>query len=513
MFHRLNLSDWRSIGHYLGVLVLITSASMVPMMLFGLALEEYDAAVDFLFSIGICASLGSLLMLCRVEQGTLDWRQSLVITGLVWVVISAAGAIPLYLSGCYLSFLDAFFDAVSACTTTGLTLVVDVDHMAGCVVMWRSALSLMGCIGVIVIALALGIFGTGAVASTLYHAEGREGRVMPEIKQTSRFILVLAAVIVGIGTLACLIPMLVSGMPVADALVNAFIVTVSSFSTGGMVNHSLGIMYYHSWPLEVMTIVLAAFGCINFVLFGDLWRGNLKGFFKDLELRTLAVWGLLLALLLAFALVGNQYFDSLGAELRRGLYVLLSGLFNVGLSTMYPAQALYTFGAGALFITILAMLICGSTSSASGGIKALRIGIIARSVAQTIRETLAPGRAHPRTFYYHHGRHLLSPELVSSAMIILLLYLATYAIGAIVGIGYGYDVIPAIFDSVSAASNTGLSAGVVSTGMPVGLEILYIFEMWLGRLEFIAFFAMLVEVFSFLVPRKRTFLLKRKSGR
>ena len=264
----------------------------------------------------------------------------------------------------------------------------------------------------------------------------------------------------------------------------------------------MGLMYYHSWPLEVIALVLAMLGCINFVLYGDLWRGRTKNFFKDIEVRTLVVWVTALVVLIALAIKGS-YFEDLGAMLRRTLFETLSGAFNLGFSTMYTGQILYGMGSGALFVIILSMIICGSSSSASGGIKAFRVGIVARSIAQTIREVLAPDRARPRTFYYQQGKKLVTPELVSSSMIILLLYVVTYVVGAIVGVACGYNALPAIFDSVSAASNTGLSLGVASAGMPRVLEVTFMLEMWLGRLEFVAIFAMIVELFAFVVPSKR----------
>ena len=505
MIRRLHLDDWRAIAHYLGMLMLICAVAMVVPFTVGIVLGEYDAAVDFMLSIGISATLGGLLVMCRIERGTLDWNQSIVITGLVWVVLSAVGAIPLSLSGSYVSYLDAFFDAVSAFTTTGLSTCADLDHMATCMVLWRSIMCLAGCVGVIVIALALGVFGSGSAAAALYHAEAREGQVMPEIQQTSRFILALAVTVVTAGTLVTFVPLVLSGFDAGSALVNAFIVTVASFSTGGMTNHSLGLMYYHSWPLEFMTVLLAAFGCVNFVLFGNMWRkGDVRAFFKDIEVRTFVIWGLALATLLALALAGNSYFGSLSSELRRGTYLMLSGTFNIGLSTMFAGQARYALGSGALFVVILSMIVAGSSSSASGGLKTFRIGIIAKGVVQTVREAISPDRARPRSFYYHHGRQRLDSDTVSLALLIVLLYVATYCVGAIVGIVYGYDPISAIFESVSAASNTGLSIGIASSSMPVGLEIVYIFEMWLGRLEFITFFAMLVEIVPALLPRKRS---------
>ena len=509
MFRRLHLDDWRTIGHYLGMLILLVALSMLPAFALALCLGEYTTAVDFMISAGITGIVGGLLLFCRVTPAKLDWRQSLMITGLCWVILSIFGALPLWMSGHYTSYFDSFFETVSAFTTTGMSLTIDVDHMALSLTMWRCTMHLIGGVGVVVLALALGIFGTGSAAATLYRAEARSGQVMPEIKQTSRFILKVAIVIVVAGTLACFVPFLISGQEPLRAALNAFFVTASSFSTGGMTDSGSGIIGYHCWPIECIAVVLAAFGCVNFTLYGDLWKGVYSRFFKDIEIRTIVVWVTGLALIMAFALVGS-YFTTMGGMVRRGLFEMLSGAFNLGFSTLYAGQVLFAMGSGALFVIILAMTICGSASSASGGIKALRIGLITRSFVQTMREALAPDRAQPRTFYYQRGKHLLSSELVSSAMIIMLLYVALYAVGAVAGIAYGYDALPSIFDSVSAASNTGLSLGVASPEMPKPLEVIYIIEMWLGRLEFIAIFAMVVEFFAFLIPQRRSKWWARK---
>lgn len=509
MIYRLHLDDWRIIGHYLGMLILLVAVAMVPPFMLAIGLAEYSTAVDFLLSIGISGVVGGILLFARIEPSPLGRHQSLVITGLCWAVLSVFGALPLWMSGHYGGYLDAFFETVSAFTTTGMSMTIDIDHMALSLTMWRCIMHLIGGVGVVVIALALGVFGTGSAAAALYRAEARTGQVMPEIKQTSQFILKVAAAIVIVGTLACIVPLLIVGQDPLKAALNGFFVTASSFSTGGMSSMGAGLMGYHCWPIEWIALILAAFGCVNFVLYGDLWKGAYRTFFKDIEIRTIAVWVTALALIMSFALIGS-YFTTTGGVVRRGLFEVLSGAFNLGFSTLYPDQILYAMGSGALFVIILAMTICGSASSASGGIKAMRIGVIARSVVQTIREALAPDRARPRTFYFQKGKHLLSPTLVSSAMIVVLLYIVMYATGAVAGIAYGYDALPAIFDSVSAASNTGFTLGVADLGMPKPLEVVYILEMWLGRLEFIAIFAMVVEVFSFLVPRKRSRWVAKK---
>lgn len=509
MINRLHLEDWRVIGHYLGLLILLVAIAMLFPFAASVCLGEFTASVDFMISIGITAIVGGALLFVKIESGGLDWRHSLIITGLCWVILSVFGALPLVMSGHYDGYLDAFFESVSAFTTTGMSLCIDVDHMALSLSMWRCVMHLIGGIGVVVIALALGIFGTGSVAASLYHAEAHMGQVMPGIKQTSQFILRVAAVIVIGGTVVCFVALLVAGSEPLRAIINGFLITAASFSTGGMTDSGAGIMGFHSWPLEIAALILAGFGCINFVLYGDIWKGIFRNFFKDIEIRTIVTWITALAVLMAVALAGS-YFTTTGGVLRRGLFEVLSGSLNLGFSTLHGGQILFAMGSGALFVIVLSMTICGSSSSASGGIKALRVGVIARSVVQVIKEALAPDKAVTRTFFFQRGRHRLDSTIVSSAMIIFLLYMVMYAIGAIAGVAYGFDALPAIFDSVSAASNTGLSLGVSGVGMPKGLEIIYIFEMWLGRLEFIAIFAMIVEMFSFLIPRKRVHWFGKK---
>ena len=104
--------------------------------------------------------------------------------------------------------------------------------------------------------------------------------------------------------------------------------------------------------------------------------------------------------------------------------------------------------------------------------------------------------------YYHVGRRILSPEVVKEAMTVFVLYVATYAVGALVGIAHGYEATQAIFESVSMASNGGVTSGISVSGMPATLEAFYIFQMWAGRLEFVTLLALLVEVVVSLDPRR-----------
>ena len=187
---------------------------------------------------------------------------------------------------------------MSAWTTTGCSLVQDIDHMSIADNTWRFTMQCIGGQGVVVIALSLGLFGR-AVDSSLYSSEGRSEHVIPNIMQTARFIVRFST--------ACLF----IGMAPVRAFFNGLWLAVASFNTGGMTSMSTGIIYYHCAPLEIVIMVLILLGSINFTLHSEVWKGHIEHFFRDIEIRTLVVW--LSVILVAFVatLCAAKVYDDL----------------------------------------------------------------------------------------------------------------------------------------------------------------------------------------------------------
>jgi trk system potassium uptake protein TrkH len=139
---------------------------------------------------------------------------------------------------------------------------------------------------------------------------------------------------------------------------------------------------------------------------------------------------------------------------------------------------------------ILAMAIGASACSTAGGFKGIRMGLIFKSMQLSVRRLISPESSYVVKKWHHITTRVLDEPAVHLAMLIVIFYILSYAVGAIIGIFYGYEPVQALFDSVSAGSNTGLSCGVTSPSMPVLLKIVYIVEMWAGRLEFMSLFAL-----------------------
>jgi trk system potassium uptake protein TrkH len=493
------------IAHYLGAIVLLLGVVMLVPLVVSLLMQERDVTGHYAIGVGCAIVIGGLLRLCRISPVSLERRQAIAITSLVWIVGALVAAIPLWLSGHYGSFLDAVFEGVSGLTSTGLTLCQDIDHLSTADNMWRFTLQFLGGQGVVVIALSLGIFSR--VGSSFYTAEGRNEFVLPNIKKTAQFIWQFSSIVVFCGTLVLFFVALALGISPQRSIFHGLWVTIGSYDTGGFAPQSLSLMYYHSWPLEIIAMTLMLMGAINFALYARIWKGGFRStvreFTRDVEIRTLAIWITLTLLVFVAALLAGQFLTDYSGIIRRGVFTIVAAAANSGYQVLSVNQITTLLSSGAFFMIVIAMAIGGSSGSTAGGIKALRVGVIAKGVIARIKDVLAPRSARNTTSYQHLGRHMLSSEITGAAMAIALLYVITYIIGAVAGIAAGYDAIPATFESVAATSNAGLSAGVTTPGMPLFMKIVYIVQMWVGRLEFLTILAVLFGFVASLRPRRR----------
>ena len=182
--------------------------------------------------------------------------------------------------------------------------------------------------------------------------------------------------------------------------------------------------------------------------------------------------------------------------------MVISASTTTGFQVITNNQLTTVLSSGAMLMLAMLMAIGGSSGSTAGGMKLSRIGVIAKSVVATIKETLAPDSARVSVVYNHIEKKVLTSDVVKSAMTVSALFIMTFFIGSLAGIAHGYDALSAIFESISMASNGGLSSGIVSRGMPLSLELVYILEMWAGRLEFVALLALLVKLVVSILPTR-----------
>jgi trk system potassium uptake protein TrkH len=483
-----DIVDVRHIAYDLGkVLSVVAIAAVVP-LLWAIGTGEWSSAGSFVFLIGIAVvlSAGGELARPATQRHRIDWSHGMVVVALTWLIVPALGAIPLLLSGHYARALDAYFDAMSGITTSGLTVVQDLDHMPESVNLWRHTLHFLGGQGIVLAALTF-FAASGTLA--LYQGEGRDERIFPSVTSTARFIW-LVSVYHGVASIFVLGGVLdvFSGFEPRRALFHAYNIFVAAFDTGGFSPQTAGFGYYHSPVIESVTMVIMLAGALSFGMHYALWQRQ-RGLIRNLEVRTFAgtIFGTVAVTIVGLVSIGLLTDPKIAA--RQGLFHVISAHTGTGFATVSPNELSRWTGLAYAGMCV-AMALGGMGSSTAGGVKSLRVGLTLKAMGDTIREALLPERAVISRGYWQNGRQHLTHALAQSVMAISLLYVALYLLGAGVAYVLGNPLSLSLFESVSAAANVGLSVGITHSGMNWFLELVMVLQMWVGRLEFVSVFAL-----------------------
>jgi len=490
MIVRPQLQDLKNIGYYSGKILIGIGLTMLVPMVVGLLFAEINPALDFLIGAEIALIVGLLLTkLCFTEKD-LNWMQGMVVVSLSWLAAMLVAAIPLYMSGHWGSYLDACFETMSGFATTGLTLVQDLDHLSYAHNLWRHLASFVGGQGIVVIALCFFVKGVSG-AFKMYVGEGRDERVLPNVIDSSRFIWLVSIVYLILSTLVLGIVGMAIGMKPANAFYHGACIFMAAFDTAGFAPQSQNILYYHSLLFEGITIVIMLLGAMNFNLHYRIWIGDRREIWKNIETRTLCITIILTFLITLIGLNQVGSYPGAVAMFRKGFFQVISGHTTTGFMTIYARQFIDDWGNLALVGVICAMALGGGACSTAGGIKMLRLGIIAKALIQDIKRIILPERAVVEQKLHHLKEIFLEDKQVRAALLVTVAYFALYGIGTVIGMLYGYPFLDSLFESTSAAANVGLSCGITVPSMPAGLKLTYIVQMWAGRLEFMSVFTLI----------------------
>jgi trk system potassium uptake protein len=488
--------DIENIFHYVGVVLIALGLCMFIPLLISLIAGEWSIVLDLFISACVTVGAGNLLFFGLRSRGRITWNQGLVIVALSWFTAMLFAALPLYMSGHYGSYLDACFESMSGLATTGLTLVHDLDHMSYGMNFWRHLIMFLGGQGIVVLVITYFMAGS-STATQMYTGEGRES-IMPNVVESSRFIWKVSVIYLMVGTLALGICLLAEGVAPVRSFFQSTCLFMAGFDTGGFTTQALSIGYYHSIPVELITIVFMVMGMINFAVQYEVWKRRYSEVVRNMEVRVLSLSILLMLGLMLAGLSLSKAFGSFGGDLRRGAYQLISAHSGTGFMNVYGQQMGQRWGDLALLALIFAMALGGCACATSGAIKAFRVGVLSKEIKVRTKQALSPASA-VIVERFHHIRELTMTEaMVRAALLTTVLYVLLYLLGTVVALFYGYGLTAAVFESVSAAGNVGLTTGVTNYSMPALLKVIYIFQMWAGRLEVLAVVVMIAYFLSML---------------
>jgi trk system potassium uptake protein len=489
MLFRPDSHDFRIIGLYAGKVVYGVGLAMLLPAGFALAVGEHNEAAAFALAASLAVITGRLSELALHTRAPLSTSHGLASVALAWLVAPVFAAVPLLLSGHYASYLDAYFEGMSGFATIGLTLANDLDHMARSVNLWRHLMQFLGGQGIVVVVLTI-FAGTGSQVGTLYVAEGREEKIVPNVVRTARFIWRVALAYAVVGTALLWAALLHAGMPVITGAYHALMLFMAAFDTGGFATQSSSVAFYRSPVVEAVLLVVMVAGAFSFALHYQLWQGRRSELVRNIEVRTIFASIIGLFVILAVGLGRTGTFTEAAPLLRHGLFQVISAHTTTGLATVPGRLYVTDWGVLAPAMIVTAMALGGMAGSTAGGIKAIRIGLILKGLRSDIRSVLLPENAVVVETYHSGTRRILRSSQVRAAATLLLLFLLLYLGGGLLGLFYGYDLDLALFESTAAASSGGLSVGLVRPDLEWPLKVTYIAQMVIGRLEFIAVFAL-----------------------
>ncbi|MGI8575683.1 MAG: TrkH family potassium uptake protein [Egibacteraceae bacterium] len=489
MLFRPDHRDFRLIGYYSGKVIFGVGLAMLIPLVMAVLLGERNESYAFALGVGLAVSAGRAAELFLYTRHPLSTSHGLAIVAASWLLAPVFAAVPLLLSGHYVSYLDAYFESMSGFATIGLTLVNDLDHLARSMNLWRHLMQFLGGQGIVVVVLTI-LASAGGRIGALYTGEGREEKILPNVVRTARFIWRVAVGYFLIGSLLLWLAVWSAGLPAFTALYHAMNLFMAAFDTGGFATQSASVGFYHSPLVEAVLLPIMVAGAASFALHYQLWQRRGGELYRNIETRTLALSITGLLIITVVGLARTATFVDLAPLFRHGFFQIVSAHTTTGLATVPGRLYVTDWGVLAPAMIVSAMALGGMAGSTAGGIKAIRVGLIVKGLRRDIRKVLLPEDAVVVETFHSTTKRILRNEQVRAAATILLLWLVLYLAGGLVGLFYGYDLQLSLFESTAAASSGGLSVGVVRPDLEWPLKVLYIAQMVIGRLEFVAVFAL-----------------------
>ena len=377
--------NFKMMGRFIAQIITIEAAFMVPALGISLYCGEWNAAANFGYTMGIIVALAATLFaLCRKARLIFGAREGLVCVALGWVGLSILGCLPFYLSGHIPHFVDALFETISGFTTTGASILTDVEALPKSLLYWRSFSHWLGGMGVLVFLLAFAPSGGGDKGFTMHLLRAESpgpdvGKLVPKMRQTA---LILYFIYVGM-TILNMIFLLCGGMSLFEAVCTAF----GTAGTGGFGIKNDSLASYSPYIQWVTTVFMFLFG-INFSCYYLLLLRQVRSVFRDGELRfyvLLAVGCVALITLNVWHNIQGAY-ATVGETVRHAAFQVSSIMTTTGYATtdfdLWPA-----FSKGILLMLMAVGACAGSTG---GGIKCARVMLLFKSLRRNIRQVLNP---------------------------------------------------------------------------------------------------------------------------
>ena len=476
------MTNYKTVFFTLGILQIILGIFMLIPIIVQFLYKELDSS--FFGASIITIVFGTLFFLSNLDHDKrLNLQQAFLLTALSWVSIAVFGSLPFFFSSENFSFTNAFFESMSGITTTGSTIIANLESMPKGVLFWRAILQWLGGIGIVVMAITLmPIMNVGGMQLFKISSNDTSEKILPKSKEIALRLIYIYTFL----TLICAISYKILGMNIFDSLTHS----MTTIATGGFSNYNDSIGFFNSFLIEISAMIFIILGSLPFIIYIKFLNGDRKIFFSDIQIKTFLKIIFISIFVLSIYLFLN---DNSNFNLRSILFNVISILTGTG----YVNAQFDNWGGFPLFLFIILMFIGGCAGSTTCGIKIFRIQILYSFISNQLKKIIYP----KGIFVLKYNQNPVDNKFIASVISFIYLYFVVFfIITALLSLS-GLDFITSISGAATSISNVGPGLGSIIgpngnfSPLPDVSKWILSLGMILGRLELFAILVLFLPSF------------------
>ena len=476
------MSNYKTVFFTLGILQIILGIFMFIPIIFQFIYSEIDSS--FFGASIVTIVFGTFFFLSNLDHDKkLTLQQAFLLTALSWLSIAIFGSLPFIFSDLNFSFINAFFESMSGITTTGSTVISNLNEMPKSILLWRAILQWLGGIGIIIMAITLmPIMNVGGMQLFKISNNDSSEKILPKSKEIALRLIYIYTLL----TFFCGLTYKIFGMNLFDSLTHS----MTTIATGGFSNYNESIGFFNSVSIEISAMIFIILGSLPFIAYIKFISGDKKILFNDIQIRTFFK-------IIIFSIIILSIYLMISSSKEFNFRSVIFNIISILTGTGYVNAEFDTWGSFTLILFLLLMFIGGCAGSTTCGVKIFRIQILYLFIINQLKKIIYP----KGVFVLKYDKNPIDNKFISSIISFIYMYLVIFFVLTALLSLTGLDFVTSISGAATSISNVGPGLGSIIgpngdfSTLPDSSKWILTFGMILGRLELFAILVLFLPSF------------------